>query len=166
MLVVLTSCSLAGEKKVQSALPTNFYSSASNVCALVKEGDLEAILGHRYSQGVGAFNPDFQPLPGVSACTYERAVDGSLAPRVYVGVVYAYAGQIFREHISFLRAVSRARAVKEVGEKAVWDPALFQLFVLEKDKMLAFQAFPDLEPKRDHLIRTRRLAVKAIGRLR
>ncbi|MGI8426530.1 MAG: hypothetical protein ACR2FO_05125 [Actinomycetota bacterium] len=168
LLTVVAACSNPGGAKPRDSVGSSYYSSASAVCALLEGRDLETILGHQYLDGVGDFNPDTQFLTGVNACSYGRA--DNPRRKIYLGVVYAYSDQIFGQTSSFLHRAfpqpGKIVTVKGIGKKAFWWDDLNLLFVLTEGKMIALKGQADLEPARDRLIRVRRLAEKAVARLR
>lgn len=144
----------------------DYYASPAAVCKLLSAEDLELALGAAYEEGVepGGMTYSFAGLPGVTKCFYapEQQEHGS----VELGVVYAYADQVFREHVE-RRGEERIRQLSGPGDRAAWDEAAHELLVLADDKVIAVSV-PTTSSwhEGDLLERTRRLAEKAVGRLR
>lgn len=141
-----------------------YYASPSAVCNLLTPEDLALVLGYTYSDG---FEPDItypglRGLPGVTRCAY---VHEELAePAVNLGVVYAYARDIFAERRGDM---DDAREVDVHGAtRAVWAAEQNELMVLADDMIVSVSGLARDEAVELRLERTRRLAETAIGRLR
>jgi len=184
LLIGLAACAASNQNAPTTVVPPNYYASGTAVCGLLGEHGLEAILGHRFMPGTADFNPDTQTLTGISTCSYGNAepkvADPGLSPqanaflasfpKVYLGVVYAYGDQIYNQHRALLLPKGRphvGKSVRGIGKEAFWWPNTTQFFVLAKGKMLALQFRPEVLETEDQVLnRGRRLATKAIERLR
>lgn len=140
----------------------NYYGSTAAVCGLVTPADLELALGYRFLDGV---EPDitrapFQGVPGMTKCVYLRERGAGF---VGVGVVYAYAEQIFEETRERWAAQGDVENVRGLGTSALWSQG--GLMVLEDDKLVA--VLPPIESSEYLRIeRARRIAKKMMDRLR
>lgn len=141
-----------------------YYANPAAVCELFEPGELELALGHPYLQGIEApiDTPSLTLMPGIVRCFYSSAHGAGF---VATGVVYAYAEQVFDRTL-------KARAERDIptvevdglGDRAVWSGG--DLLVLVDDKLVGVALAIETPTERDQFVLTRRLAEKAIERLR
>lgn len=139
------------------------YASAVAVCGLLEADDVELALGASYPR---VFEPDFSyagfaGIPGITRCVYVGQ-----AGAVALGVVYAYADQIFTQRKSFLSEVGEVTDVGDVGDDAVYSHAAGELVVLADDHLVGVKVPVTAAVREDDRIeRARRLAATVIERL-
>lgn len=140
-----------------------YYASSEAVCALLDPDDLELVLGFAFQEGFepDAIYPAFAGTPGITRCTYLRG-DGSEV--VNLGVVYAYADQVFEDRVERYRELGEVKELEGLGRRAVWIEAGNNLLVLTDDKVVG--VIPPTGSEHDAIERARRLAEKAIERLK
>lgn len=91
----------------------------------------------------------------------------TVASDVVIGVVYAYADQIFADVVDTRRERSDLIEMDGLGDEAVWDPQTWDLLIHHDDKIVALSVTPaGDEPDEALRQRTRRLAEKTLERLR
>lgn len=143
----------------------DYYASAVAVCALLSPEDLSLALGYGYSQGFEPplTYPVFLGISGLTRCTYVQ--DGGLSA-VSIGVVYAYAEQVFEQRRDVLEERGDVTDVSGVGDEAFYGEAAGELLVLADGKVVVAQT-PGTSASRDEgrIELTRRLAAKAVARL-
>lgn len=158
------------------ARPPDYYASSATVCTLLSAAELRVVLARRFAEGIDpGITNTFVDMPGLTKCRYPSA-EKEGTPHIEIGVVYAYAGQIF-DDVRKLRArrdeVARSRGagnapvpVRGLGDRAVWFPAAHELLVLDGDKIFAVAVPAEvLEWDNEVRERARRLAAKALERL-
>lgn len=146
----------------------DYYASPTAVCGLLDGDDLAIALGRGYHDGVvPGMTPAFAGVPGITKCAYPRE-DGQGG--LEIGVVYAYAEQIYTEVRE--QAVQRADdpddvVAVDVGDEAFYDPVSSEMYALADGNIFAVVVGRgELERTEDRLERYRRLVETAIGRLR
>lgn len=145
-----------------------YYANPEAVCELFDPEELELVLGHPYASGVEppVDLPALHAMPGSVRCLHSSSLAGGPGEWVATSVVYAYAKQVF-EHTLAYRARSESTDPVEVqglGDRAVVSGG--DLLVLQDDKLLGIHLAKETPTERDRLIYTRRLAEKALERLR
>lgn len=142
----------------------NHYASALAVCALIDPEDLEIAFGYPYHEGFEppVTYPVFASIPGVTRCTYLEQDRREVAN---LGVVYAYAEQVFQDAVERSDGLGEVTDVADLGDRAVWTDTPPQLLVLIDDKMIALTVPQQLRDG-EKVELARRLADKVIGRLR
>ena len=148
------------------ARPPDYYASSPAVCTLLSAADLRAVLARRFGTGEDpGITNTFADMPGVTKCRYPRA-EKEGTPHLEIGVVYAYAGQIF-DDVEKGRARRRVADIPGLGDRARWYPEAHELLVLDGDKIFAVAVPAEvLEWDREVRERARRLAARALERLR
>lgn len=147
-------------------LGPDYYASSEAVCALLDARDLELALGYQYSQGFEppVTHPVFATVPAVTRCTYvqeQRREDVSL------GIVYAYAQQVFDDAVAHAEELGETQQVTIPGPatRAVWTTTPRQLLVLTDGKVVLLTV-PAMPREGDQVEAARRLAARVLGRLR
>lgn len=143
----------------------SYYANPAAVCGLLDPQDLEVVLGRAYGEG---FEPPleypvFAGMTGVVRCTYS-ARESSEA--FSIGVVYAYADQVYDDRLEQNEKIGEVSELSGLGDRAVWSDAPKELMVDTGDKVVVAQLADSTEAKEVHVERVRRLAEKALDRLR
>jgi hypothetical protein len=146
-------------------LPPDHYTSTKAVCALLTEPDLEAILGVAFADGDNpGITSTFGDIPGITKCRYTP--EDQPTYKVESALFAGNAAATFDE-TKELRSRLEAEAVPGLGQEALWYPQAHELLVLAEGKVLGLSMSTDAaEPSADLKERARRLAIKAIARLR
>lgn len=168
MAVALTGWSMgspSGENDDPLVSPT-YYTNPLAVCSLLGSQDFELVLGDTFQQGVAlsAHHPAFAQIPGITKCGYLSEDETRV---VALGVVYAYADQLFDDAKQRAKERKGLEGVEAVGSEAFFDRVSGELLVLTDDKVVGVivsQGY--VEADRDRIERARRLAEKAMERLR
>lgn len=152
-----------------------YYASPQAVCGLLTAEDVELALGYPYQEGIDpGIYPVFSRIAGITRCGYlpaAQAGEHEVRP-VFLGVVYAYAEQVFEDAKQRAEDMTESGEgevinVEDVGTDAFWDPVAAHLLVLVDDKLVGVHVPASHgEPVEQRVERARRLAEKAIGRLR
>lgn len=168
VIVVVSSWSDDPESSAQATgalVGPDYYASAVAVCALLSPDDLAMALGHDYSRG---FEPDisysaFAGIPGMTRCAYVEE-EGSSA--VAIGLVYAYAEQIFEQRRGYVGDMGEVTEVESVGDEAFYAEAASEMVVLADDKVIAIIIPVTSAPREEDRIElAKRLVDKVIARL-
>lgn len=153
------------EDAAEQLVGHDYYATPAAVCGLFDSDELRFALGYTYSEG---FEPPldypvFAGIPGVTRCTYTAR---ETVEAFSVGVVYAYAEQLFDDRLERNEEIGDVEEVDGLGDRATWSHAPQELMVLTGDRILLIhppQQFPSHEERME---RTHRLAEKALERLR
>lgn len=143
----------------------SYYANPAAVCGLLDPQDLEVALGRAYGKG---FEPPldypvFTGMTGIVRCTYPAK---QAQETFSLGVVYAYADQVYDDRVERNARSGEVREVSGLGERAVWSDVPKELMVSTGDKLVAVHLAASGESEERHIERLRRLAEKAIERLR
>lgn len=176
VLAVLLAVGLAvvvrswGEEAESTAEATDaligpdYYASTAAVCGLLEPDDLTMALGREFSQGVepDIADPAFGGITAIVRCRYPSP-EGAGAT---VGVVYAYAEQVFERRKAQMRDLDEVTEVDDLGDEAFYGHAGRELLVLVDDTMVGILT-PIISASVDDRIElATRLADKALERLR
>lgn len=148
-------------------LPADYYAATdAAVCGLLDRSDLEATMGVAYPDGDNpGITNTFGDIPGITKCRYRPTAYPRL--KVETAVFAGNAAATFEE-TKMSRNAFKAEVVPGLGQEALWYPQGNELLVLNKEKILGLAvgigATGDSDA--DQKERARRLAVKALARLR
>lgn len=144
-------------------IPHDYYASGAVVCALLTPEDLALATGYEYREGSEApvYTSAFAAIPGITRCKYDSEAGGP----VHLGVVYAYAEQVFEERQEFYATLGEVQELSGLGTRASWASAPKQLLVLTDDKIVGVLLPTSTDSEAIRIERARRLAEKAIERL-
>lgn len=148
-------------------LGPTYYANPQAVCGLFDPEELELALGHPYAAGIEAppDTPALYAMPGMVRCLYSSGLAGGSGGFVATGVAYAYAKQTLERRLEF--SAERDMTTVEVaglGDRAVLSGG--DLLILQDDKLLGIHLAIDTPTEMDRWVHTRRLAEKALERLR
>lgn len=143
-----------------------YYANTAAVCGLLSPDELELALGFPFRPGVDAplDTPQLHSVTGMTRCVYSSQVGGGGV--VVTGVAYAYAEQVFDRAVSYRedRNIDLIK-VEGLGDHAVRTES-GDLLVLAGDKVFGINVAIDVPAEQDRWTHTRRLAEKAIERLK
>lgn len=161
--------SMAGhsDDEEESLIGPAYYANVHAVCGLLDSDELHLALGHPYHAGIEApvDLPALFAMPGMVRCLYSSDLVGGRGGWVAVGVVYAYGEQVFDRALEY-RDDRKIPAVEVdgLGDRAVW--AGGDLLVLDDDKILGVHIAKHWTEDADRFEQTRRLAKRALERMR
>lgn len=143
-----------------------YYANTAAVCGLLSPEELELTLGFPFRTGVAAplDTPQLHSVTGMTRCVYSSQVGGGGV--VVTGVAYAYAEQVFDRAVSYReeRNITVTR-VAGLGDRAVRTEG-GDLLVLTDDKVFGVNVGIEVPAEQDRWTHTRRLAKRALERLR
>lgn len=142
-----------------------YYADPAAVCGLLDPRDLQLALGRVYHEGSEPplDYPVFAGMTGVVRCTYQAK---GVSQPFSLGVVYAYAERIYQARLEQNRNTGEITEIPELGAKAVWSESPGELMALTGDKLVVVHLADTSGPEQARIERLRRLAGKAIGRLK
>lgn len=146
----------------------SYYANPEAVCGLFDPDEFELVLGHPYAAGIEApiDTPALFGMPGMVRCVHSSGLAGGQGGFVATGVAYAYAEQTLERALEFREARDALTPVEVAG---LGDRAFLSggdVLILHDDKLLGVHLAVDTATEADRWILTRRLAEKALERLR
>lgn len=151
LAVVLASCGRGGGG------PEEIAQESRRPCELVRQSELEAVVGGDFAPGVGE-SPVTSDFPGEEACQFTGSTPGGGTALVTIGRVRGFAQKLFSRY----ERDPRLTTVADVGDAAVWNPKAKFLVALQDQKLVTVSLFGTAE--KDPLAATRRLALLALPR--